>query len=1072
MKFITLPEIKRMVLYQKFWERGVTLYRKGRVEHLHISDWLERHGAPDAGVLKITASVRGDTHTYHVRATYDAGSQQIGAVQCDCASFSSYPTICKHCVAVLLRLAATDVPDRADYNTNVLICAMERSIRADAPVPGGTPTHPLHADCKVTYDSFRGSFELTLRAGREKLYVVKDLEDFFGAMSSLEPVVVGNAQSFIPDPALFDDTSRALIEFVRGCYTDNRAYADKYYARLSKTRLELMGGQFDSFFTLAEASHIPVTGKVDGQELTGFAQADPPIRFWLKQGGGEVLFGCQGQLTGIRNADNYYIFHEGTLYHTTQTFGELFYQVYDVLSETRDGALRVSEEQAARFNALVVTPLSKQGMVSVSDSLAETFRSEPLEARVYLDVEDGAIVARTQYRYGDHTYSVSDSQNNPYRDVQQEYAIENLFAYGNFVMQRDRYVLPDEGDNVFDFVENVLPRLDSMAQVFLSEAFKKINIRYPHTISAGVRVSGELLELDFDFGDYQPEELLAMLGAYRLKKRYFKLRSGTLVKLEGGGLDAVSRLVDGLDISDAELLSGSVRLPKYRAMYLDRLSRESDAVRLERGSDFKRMIRDIREAGDTDFVVPAPLKKILRPYQKTGYRWMRTLAHYGMGGILADDMGLGKTLQVITLILSGEENDGQALIVVPTSLLYNWESEFKKFAPSLRVLVVAGSAAERAARMEDMAGFDVVVTSYELLKRDIDLYREHEFGLCIIDEAQNIKNYTTQNAKAVKLIRAAHHFALTGTPIENSLAELWSIFDFLMPGYLGSYPKFKARYEVPIVKNGDEDRSHELAWHISPFLLRRLKQEVARELPEKIETVVSGDMTQAQREIYMAYLAQARRDIAQEVKEKGLQRSGIRILSILTRLRQVCCHPSLFMEDYTGGSGKFDLAFELIGDCIQAGHRILLFSQFTHMLSLISQRLAEEGVSYFYLDGTTKAQDRMQLVERFNAGESDVFLISLKAGGNGLNLTGADVVIHYDPWWNPAVEDQATDRAYRIGQDKRVQVFKLIARDTIEEKIQALKQRKQGLINSVVQSGENFISHMSMEEIVSLFDSE
>jgi SNF2 family DNA or RNA helicase len=449
---------------------------------------------------------------------------------------------------------------------------------------------------------------------------------------------------------------------------------------------------------------------------------------------------------------------------------------------------------------------------------------------------------------------------------------------------------------------------------------------------------------------------------------------------------------------------------------------------------------------------------------------MKSLANYGFGGILADDMGLGKTLQVLTLILLDKtEKAAPSLVIAPTSLLYNWQEEAAKFAPDLRVIVISGQQAERQERLLDIGQADLVVTSYGLIKRDIELYAQYRFKYCFLDEAQNVKNPNTMNAKSVKQIKAGSYFALTGTPIENTLTELWSIFDFIMPGYLRTNKQFTSQFETPIVKNGDQSALRELNRHIKPFILRRMKKTVLKELPEKIESKMTCEMTDEQAKLYGAWLLQAQAEFEQELAVNGFARSQIKILSLLTRLRQICCHPSLFLENYQGGSGKLEMLQEILKDAIDGGHRILLFSQFTSMLGMIQQQLDAMQIPYHYLDGSTKAEERIRLVHSFNSGEKAVFLISLKAGGTGLNLTGADMVIHFDPWWNPAVEDQATDRAYRIGQKNSVQVYKLITRNTIEDKIYTLQQKKKEMIDALIKPGENFLTKMSEDEIRELF---
>lgn len=445
------------------------------------------------------------------------------------------------------------------------------------------------------------------------------------------------------------------------------------------------------------------------------------------------------------------------------------------------------------------------------------------------------------------------------------------------------------------------------------------------------------------------------------------------------------------------------------------------------------------------------------------------MSSYEFGGILADDMGLGKTLQIIALICANDQA-GQSIVICPTSVVLNWHNEFQKFAPHIQVVAIQGTADHRKALIEGSSEAHVLLTSYELLRRDIEEYDNHRFSYIVADEAQYIKNHNTQNAKALKRLQGDHRFALTGTPIENSLAELWSIFDFIMPGYLFGYSKFKKQFEAPIVKNRDTKIAERLQKFVAPFIMRRLKKDVLKELPEKIETVIYSEMLPEQKKVYNAYLAKAKMDFTKELQANGFGKSQMKMLALLTRLRQICCHPGLFLEDYPGQSGKLNLCMELIEDSTKGGHRILLFSQFTTMLGKIAQELGERDINYSMLTGSTPTKERMALVDEFNAGEVPIFLISLKAGGTGLNLTAADIVIHYDPWWNLSAQNQATDRAYRMGQTNKVQVFQLIAKDSIEEKIQKLQDKKKDLTESVIKEGETFISRMSEAEVLDLFE--
>ncbi len=403
----------------------------------------------------------------------------------------------------------------------------------------------------------------------------------------------------------------------------------------------------------------------------------------------------------------------------------------------------------------------------------------------------------------------------------------------------------------------------------------------------------------------------------------------------------------------------------------------------------------------------------------------------------------------------------------------NWQNETTKFADGLKTLVIRGTLAERKEKIKDIEKYDLVITSYDLLKRDIELYKEkdYQFKYVIADEAQYLKNSNTQNAKAIKQIKSETRYALTGTPIENSLAELWSIFDFIMPGYLFGYRKFKNTYETPIIKGEDEAAMSKLKMLIEPFVLRRNKKEVLKELPEKTVTVLDNEMGEEQRNIYLNYLLRAKQEISEQIDLNGYESSRMQILAALTRLRQICCHPSLFIKDYNEGSSKLEQCMEIVQEAVNGGHKILLFSGYTSMFEIIEKELKQSNIKYFKLTGSTKVEERMKLVDEFNENpEIQVFLISLKAGGTGLNLTGADMVIHYDPWWNVSTENQATDRAYRIGQRNNVQVYKLITKNSIEEKIYKLQERKAKLADEMLDTKTKFVSKLSKEEIMELFN--
>ena len=562
---------------------------------------------------------------------------------------------------------------------------------------------------------------------------------------------------------------------------------------------------------------------------------------------------------------------------------------------------------------------------------------------------------------------------------------------------------------------------------------------------------------------------------YKLRKKYYKLTDGSFIDLEENEtLDFLEKLnIDG-SLNYEDLESGELDLPVYRTLYLDKLLKGT-SMNVYKSKEYKDLINDIQNVNDEYIKIPKGLNATLRRYQEIGYKWLKTLDMYGLGGILADDMGLGKTLQVISLLLDYNENSDEkrtSMVVCPSSLALNWFNEINKFAPTLKTAVIAGNAEERKRLIQKLQDYDIIITSYDLLKRDVDTYTEinYEYKFIIADEAQYIKNNNTQNFKAIKKIKAQTKFALTGTPIENSLAELWSIFDFSMPGYLYSYRKFKESFETPIIKEEDTYKMSKLKMLIEPFILRRIKEEVLTELPEKTVTVLNSEMEEEQQKLYMSYMSKAREEVENELIASGFEKNQMKILALLMRLRQICCHPKLFIDNYDGGSGKLNQCMEIIKDAVQGNHKILLFSGYTSMFDIIEKELEKEDIKYFKLTGQTKVSERIELVDEFNENNDiKVFLISLKAGGTGLNLIGADMVIHYDPWWNISAENQATDRTYRIGQKRNVQVYKLITKNSIEEKIYELQQKKAKLVDNMLSTNETFISKLSKDEIMDLF---
>lgn len=709
----------------------------------------------------------------------------------------------------------------------------------------------------------------------------------------------------------------------------------------------------------------------------------------------------------------------------------------------------------------------------------EEYKMEPLKAVFRFDADEkGTLYMEPLLSYGEYTFHPIEDENLPSaicRDVPGEFKISQVIR--KYFKCRDpkdgRLVLKEDEKALYHLLDQGMEEFRGLGDVYLSESMKNWKIVETPSVSAGVSAYSGWLELTVDMGEFPKEELGRILTAYSQKKKYYRLKSGQFLMLDQGGMFTLTKLAGELGISKKDLQSGTIRLPAYRALYLDHILKEGPGITYYRDQLFKSMVRAVKTVEDSDEPVPARFEAILREYQKTGFRWMKTLDKCGFGGILADDMGLGKTIQVIALFedtySSGEK--APSLVVCPASLVYNWEQEIQKFAPDLKVRSVVGTGPQRLELLEkikeDPSGCQILITSYDLLKRDIAHYEGIDFRFQIIDEAQYIKNATTQSARSVKAVQVRSRFALTGTPIENRLGELWSIFDFLMPGFLFGNQYFRKEYEVPITKDRDEQVLKRLKGLIGPFILRRVKKDVLKELPDKLEKVVYSTLEEEQKKLYTANALLLKEKLEAD-DFKGAEK--LQILSDLMQLRQICCDPRLCYGNYKAGSAKLKTCMDLIRTGVEGEHKILIFSQFTSMLDLIEEELKKEGIECYKLTGATPKEERIQMVSRFHQNEVPVFLISLKAGGTGLNLTAADIVIHYDPWWNVAAQNQATDRTHRIGQEKQVMVYKLITSDTIEENILNLQEAKRNLADQIVTGGGISFGELTKADILKMIE--
>ena len=1015
----------------------------------------------DKGMIRYTVAGPG-THTVTLTRRL--------VIHCDCDVFMRRGC-CRHAVAVWLYADRRKVPEnmmkkQAPETAGELSSIILREMPAEANV---------RLEVTLVLPQKAGQeLHIGLRTGEKKLYVIKDIRRFLTSLEAEESIELGRDFVYQPEWMKYTDDDERILNLLRklcsaqeagmrsGSTSANRLMRlpDPFAAEL----LELTGDT--ALRVMDQSGKICHCKPVRGTQV--------PIHFTVNLGprGLQVIGRIPPDLQPV-TADCSWIMTGGSLIRT---------------EKEQIGLIRLIQENQYEGRCLMEYPLSDtervigevlpylkiRGAVEIGEDLRKRLVRMPLKTEVYLDKDGKSVIASVRFLYGDITLNpfgttekkitLDKGEQLLLRDAEGEHRVLDVLANAGFRVGKENIRLSGT-DAVFDFVGKGVKRLQEVSEVFLSREFKRIVPRRP-ILSGSMRMNGDRLELMLTRDGEPVEEILELMEALSRKRRYFRLRSGEFLDLN----DLASWQETAAGIYEAAVRDGNdlnrdtIVLRAYRAGYLTSML-ENSGVKIEMDDGVKALSESLANGG-TEADAPELASGIsLRDYQKRGYEWMTALDRMHMGGILADDMGLGKTAQIIALLLATREEGRTSLVVAPTSLTYNWLSEFRKFAPNLSVTVLSGNGTQRAGLIRHITSngdVDVVITSYPLIRRDIPLLKDYRFRFVILDEAQNIKNAGSVAAQAVKQLQADTRFALTGTPMENGVGELWSLFDFVLPGYLPGYNTFLRKYQ-------DGENAEDLLKKIQPFLIRRLKQDVLEELPDKMETTLTARMTPEQERIYRAALERLRPQIDKLLEEKGAGRGRIEVLSAITELREICCHPSLVMSDYRGGSGKEELLIELLPEMIRDGRRVLLFSQFTSMLKLLKGRLEENGFSTLYLDGDTPAGERLSLTERFNQGEGQIFLISLKAGGSGLNLTGADMVILYDPWWNPAAEEQATDRAHRIGQQKKVTVIRLVTGETIEEQVVELGARKKALFERLITPGETVLSAMTEKEIRSLF---
>ncbi len=994
---------------------------------------------------------------------------------CECTYWKEHG-YCKHTVAVELELRDRGI-------SRVMTKENAKEVATDSPSPGQELTesftriflnehreslstsgneNSLELEYKIEIKPLSTALvrtkaevlALSIRVGIEKLYIVKDLPAFFDSYMAQSIFELKANQTIDFKQVRLTDEDQEILDFLQKQFHSNQLMVgnQKETVLLTNNKRYLILTPILAEMTLQmlqDSGNLQFVNGKDKYKKVIFIENQLPISFELFQKNKSITLDILNLVDAY--LDEYQWFVSSNVIFQPSKEQLRASQPLGYFLERYDGDdIEIKPENMPDFTAYVMPLLTKIGEVSVDEELKNSFIQEPLKTTIYFKYDKDTVHATVEFNYKQLVLSTNVEENHLpdpgvqiIRDSQQEMNVLNRLKEFDYHRTKTTYAKRMvRDDDFYTLFTKEIPTLEIDATVYVDDLLDSMFLDQidPET-KIDVQKDGSLLDIRFDIGGITPEEIDSVLKSLSEKKSFHKLDNGTLIDLETDKFKQISEVLTELRVSKS-FQNGKISLPSYRGLELHEKFGLEEKNKQTLSRKFQNLIEDLNFPDQFEADLPKGLHADLRPYQVVGFKWLKMLSKYGFGGILADDMGLGKTIQVITYILSEIEEKKENhpfLIVAPASLIYNWNHELIKFAPSVENFVVAGTAEERMAMIQSVKSNQVLITSYPSFRQDADVYKKQEFSLLVLDESQMVKNYHTKTAQALRGLNIKKRFALSGTPIENKIEELWAVFQLIMPGFFPSIKQFKTLPYEQVSKM------------IRPFVLRRLKKDVLKELPDKIETNLYSSMTKEQKTVYLAYLQRIQESV-QKMSGDDFKKNRIEILSGLTRLRQICCDPRLFLDDYEGESGKLEQLKELLATAKESKKRVLIFSQFTSMLSIIERELAEEGIDTFYLSGQTKPKDRLEMVNRFNDGEKEIFLISLKAGGTGLNLTGADTVILYDLWWNPAVEEQAAGRAHRLGQKKVVEVWRLIAEGTIEEKINSMQQEKKALFDQVITS--------------------
>lgn len=877
---------------------------------------------------------------------------------------------------------------------------------------------------------------LSIRVGSTKKFVVPNIQEFLGAIKNNELLTYGKKFSFVHSLDSFDDFSKKVITFLASF-----ASSEQY----SKKELFLTPIKFERLIELHKKKYLHI-GSYNENSNYFVTETKVSPKLFLDE---NFMLTIKGALDLIEGYTKDYLLINNKIVEVDNN-DPAYRKLLSLVMKDKGLSFKYIKDV---FEKKIYPRFSEN--IEISPEVADKIKTGKYQIESYFDLNDEGIILQSKYFKDGKEIQLSKINDVPYKIKRYLSYIKNL----GFVDDKI-----NDPSHMYNFLHADLTDLKKISDIYLSDNIKDVKTKKMQRVSARMSYKTGMLDICFEESGFSDEELFKIINSLKKKIRFVKLNKNTIIEVDEEDAEKLLNTINTFKL-DPKKLNETQNVPLYQTLKI--ASDDLDIIDYTIDDSLKKLINEIVEFKKLDIKVPSSLKNVLREYQVDAYKWMKVLSKHNFCGVLADDMGLGKTLEVISVILSSEEKK-PSLIVCPKSLCYNWKNEFSLWAKELDVVNVIGNINDRKDIISkiDEKKKVIYISSYDSLRNDIDLYKNVKFNYLILDEAQSIKNHNTLKAKSVKKIKSIHRFVLTGTPIENSVVDLWSIFDFLMPEYLGDYSNFRSRYEEAVVSGNADEVSGALIRKISPFVLRRTKKEVLKDLPDKIETIQIASMEEKQRLIYEAQLRKTREILTNPKASK------IEILSSLTRLRQICVHPQLYLDNYDGRSAKFDLLMELLEDYIATDHKVIIFSQFTSAFTLLEPLLNDKKYEYFLLTGKTSAEDRISMANRFNDKDDKhkVFLVSLKAGGTGLNLIGDDIVIHLDPWWNYAVENQATDRAHRIGQKNVVQVIKMICENSIEQKVIELQRIKKEVAERIILSDEENYNNINLTDLKYLLD--